>query len=195
MNALDRRRFLQTIATAVPAGAAIGALQSCARGEAASGLDGETLDAVAEAVLPSELGPDGMRRAVLGFRQWLAAYQPAAELNHGYGTAELDYTPAHPGPGWTAQLEALDLEAIERHGTPFARLDRDARVRMIRAAIERDRADRLGDPVEARHVAVGLLAHFYGSPEAANLCYRAAINPYQCRPLATAGDKPAWPGS
>ena len=186
MSPLDRRRFLHAVAAAVPTGA----LAACAADAAQHTLAGDTLDALAEVALPDELGPRGTARVVAGFRQWLAAYQPVAELNHGYGTGELAYTPAHPGPGWASQLEALDLEARQRHGVRLAELDPERRAAMVRILVERERVERLGDPADARHVAVGLLAYFYATPEAADLCYRAAIGPYGCRPLAQVTEQP-----
>lgn len=186
MSALDRRRFLQTVAAAVPAGT----LAACAGDGTPQALPGDTLDALAEVALPAELGPQGIARTVAGFRRWLAEYRPVAELNHGYGTGDLEYTPAHPGPGWASQLEALDLEARQRHGVRFAELDTERRAMMVRATIARERMERLGDAADARHVAVGLLAYFYASPEAANLCYQAAIGQYSCRSLEQVSARP-----
>jgi len=186
MSALDRRRFIQSIATAVPASALVG----CAGAVRSTAMESRTLDAVAEAILPSELGPGGMRRALAGFRQWLAEYRPAAEVNHGYGTGELGYTPAHPGPGWAAQLEALDLEAQQRYGAGFVELTAEQRREMLRGHLARERAASLPDPADARHVALGLLAHFYASPQAADLCYRASIGRFGCRPLTEVGRRP-----
>src|SRR3990172_1612528 len=150
MSALDRRRFLQTVAAAVPAGT----LAACAGDGTPQALPGDTLDALAEVALPAALGPQGTARTVAGFRRWLAEYRPVTELNHGYGTGDLEYTPAHPGPGWASQLEALELEARQRHGVRFAELDAEQRAGMVRAAIARERMDRFGDPADARHVAV-----------------------------------------
>ncbi len=191
MSALDRRRFLKTVATAVPVAAA-GAAAACtpAGTASATGLDDRTLLAVGETVLPDELGRDGMQQAVSGFKAWLTGYRPAVEVTHGYGTGNLDYTPAHPGPGWAAQLEALDLEAKERFDAAFAALSKEQRTEMIRRQIARERVDRLPDPVQARHVAVGLLAYWAQTPEATNLCYQASIDPYTCRPLAEQASKP-----
>ncbi|HXV85926.1 MAG TPA: gluconate 2-dehydrogenase subunit 3 family protein [Gemmatimonadales bacterium] len=187
MSTVDRRRFLQTVASAVPAGA----LAGCATPAQAPALDAATLGALAETVLPVELAPDGVRGAVERFRAWLAAYRPAAEMNHGYGTGDLVYTPAHPGPGWAAQLEALDLEARQRYGAAFSALEASQRTAMVRQAIARERADRLGDPAEARHVATGLMAHFFGSAEAADLCHGTAIGKYRCRDLGQAVERPS----
>lgn len=186
MADLSRRRFLQTAAALVPASAVPGR----ALGAQSPRLDEETLTALGETVLPSELGAQGIQRVCAGFQRWLAEYRPAAEVNHGYGTDRVDYTPAHPGPGWAAQLEALNLESKERQGNPLSWLPVEQRREVIRHQLARDRLDRLPAPAEARHVAVGLLAYFYATPEANDLCYQASIGPYGCRPLETVAEKP-----
>ena len=191
MSALDRRRFLKTAGgAAVAAAAAGGASVACAPPSGAAALDEAALLALGETVLPAELGADGIQRTVSSFQAWLAGYQPAVETTHGYGTGNLDYTPAHPGPGWAAQLEALDLEARQRFGVTFAALNQDQRTELIRRQIARERVDRLPDPPQARHLAVGLLAYWVQTPEATNLCYQARIDPLTCRPLAAQSKKP-----
>lgn len=192
MSEVNRRTFLKTVATAATAlpAVAVGACAPAGTGTGTS-LDDGTLRALGEIVLPGELGADGIGRAVTGFQAWLAGYRPAAEVTHGYGTGNLDYTPAHPGPGWAAQLEALDLEAKERFGEAFAALSKDQRTEMIRRQLAREQVDRLPDPVQARHVAVGLLAYWAQTPEATNLCYQAKIDPLTCRPLGEQIQKPA----
>jgi hypothetical protein len=195
MSALNRRAFLKTtgVAGAALATGVAGAAAACA--PAASGapapLDPAALTALAEVTLPDALGADGRGRAVNGFQAWLAAYRPGAEMTHGYGTGELSYTPAHPGPGWAAQLEALDLEAQQRFGKHFAQLDAASRRDLLTRQLARERGDRLPDPTDAHHVAVGLLAWWAQTPEAADLCYGARIDPHTCRPLAAQAEKPA----
>jgi hypothetical protein len=195
MSDLNRRTFLKTTAaaaTSVAAGA--GAVAACATEGAAGSpntLNHRTLLAVAQVVLPEELGEDGIARATTGLEDWVADYRPAVELTHGYGTGNLEYTPAHPGPGWAAQLDALDLEARARFGSPFAALSRDQRDGMIRQQLAREREERLPDPAQARHVAIGLLAWWARTPEATNLCYQASIDPYSCRPLARQVQQPS----
>jgi hypothetical protein len=110
-------------------------------------------------------------------------------MNHGYGTHEIVYGPAHPGPGWQAQLEALDVEARRRTGTGF----RDVPVEGRRALVERQLAGETGglpSPARARHVAVGLLAHWATSSGAQDLAYRARIGRHACRGLADLGTPP-----
>lgn len=190
MSVLDRRRFLKTAGGAAVAAGAAGTVAAACAPEMAA-WDPATMLALAQTILPEELGADGIQRAVGGFQAWLAGYRPAVEVTHGYGTGNLDYTPAHPGPGWAAQVEALDLEAKERFGAVFAALSPEQRTAMIRRQVARERVDRLPDPVQARHVAVGLLAYWAQTPEATNLCYQAKIDPLRCRPLGEQASKPA----
>ncbi|MDH3223306.1 MAG: hypothetical protein OEO23_06290, partial [Gemmatimonadota bacterium] len=143
----DRRTFLKrglvlttaaATTAAVPGGAAPGGSESI---QPAPVPDPLVLRAVAEVVLPGELGEDGRERAVRAFERWIESYEPAFEMNHGYGTHEIVYGPAHPGPGWQAQLEALDVEARRRTGDGFATLPVDGR----RALVERQLAEEDGD--------------------------------------------------
>ncbi len=191
MSEVNRRAFLKTAAGAAAASVA-GAAAACAPESTARGatLDHGAVLALAQAVLPEELGADGTARAAAGFEGWVAGYRPAAEVTHGYGTGNLEYTPAHPGPGWAAQLEALDLEANQRAGKRFADLPLEQRHEMVHSQLARERMDRLPDPAQARHVAIGLLAYWVQTPEATNLCYQAKIDPYTCRPLAEQASKP-----
>jgi len=147
------------------------------------------LDAVGDAVLPAELGPQGITRAVAEFQRWMDAYQPGAEANHGYGTGRIERLPADPRPQWRSQLAALDAEA-RRTGESFSALPRDRRQTLIRGALAGERGDAMPNPLMAKHVALALLAHFYDSPTATDLCYRAQIGRQQCRPLAAQHQQP-----
>lgn len=171
MSALDRRRFLKTVggaaAAAVAAGAGAGSAAGCVgQGTGTAVLDHRAVLALAHTILPEELGAEAIAQVASGFENWVAGYRPAVEVTHGYGTGNLDYTPAHPGPGWAAQLEALDLEARERFGAAFAALTPERRADIIRRQLARERVDQLPDPMQARHVAVGLLAYWAQTPEA-----------------------------
>lgn len=153
-----------------------------------------TLRATGAAVLPiAALGDAGVERVVTAFEAWIDGFEPVAEMPHGYlsrGLAEINYGPPHPGPRWASQIEALQLEAEKRHRTSFAALTVDQRRALIEGQLERGEYDRLPNPAEARHVALGLLAFFYDSSEANDLCYRAAIGRHMCRGLSGLGDAP-----
>ena len=147
------------------------------------------IGAVGDAVLPAELGADGVTRAVAEFQRWMDGYQPGAEANHGYGTGRIERLPADPRPQWRSQLASLDADA-RRTGQSFSALPRERRQALVRAALQNERGDALPNPLLARHVALALLAHFYDSVAATDLCYDARIGRQQCRPLANQRQQP-----
>jgi hypothetical protein len=149
-----------------------------------------TLAALAAAVLPSDLGTDGTARAVAEFQRWVDGYRPGAEANHGYGTGRIANLPPDPRPQWKAQLAALDADARRSGGQSFATLSRERRQALVRAALAGERGESLPSPLAARHVALALLAHFYDSPAATDLCYDARIGRQQCRLLAAQRQPP-----
>lgn len=151
------------------------------------------LEALGDAVLPSELGADGVARAAQEFQRWMDGYQPAAEANHGYGTGRIEQLPADPRPRWRSQLATLDANA-RRAGPSFSALPRERRQALVRAALQNERGDGLPDPLLARHVALALLAHFYDSAAATDLCYDAQIGRQQCRPLSAQRQQPVTLG-
>ncbi len=120
----------------------------------------------------------------------MEGYRPGAEANHGYGTGTIQRLPADPRPRWLAQLAALDEAARRRYGASFAALSRGDRQTIVRTAVAGVRGDSLPTPLTAPHVALALLAHFYDSPAATDLCYQANIARQQCRPLRAAPQQP-----
>jgi hypothetical protein len=50
--------------------------------------------------------------------------------------------------------------------------------------------DRMPGIADASHVSLALLAHFYDSSAANDLCYEAKIGKATCRPLADSARKP-----
>jgi hypothetical protein len=148
------------------------------------------LSALAAAVLPTELGAEGTARAVASFQRWMDGYRPGAEVNHGYGTARIERLDADPRPQWRSQLSALDGDARRAGGASFAALSIAQRQTIVRTALAGERSETLPSPLAARHVALALLAHFYESPEANDLCYEAQIGRQQCRPLAAQAQRP-----
>jgi hypothetical protein len=188
-----RRTFLKT-------GAAVAsalALPTCApenarETPAAPSARPETLSAVAGIVLPAaSLGEEGVRRVVEGFRKWLDELEPVAELDHAYiFTDEILYGPPDPKPLWTAQLEALELEAEKRHEASFAALPPEQQEALLRRQLPPEPGSDLPDPARAPHVALGLLAYFYHSSEANDLCYERAIEKTTCRGVESGAVEP-----
>lgn len=184
MSRIPRRNFLGTLAI-LPAGAVVAAEETRAHVESLVIMlsDRELLTALAEAVLPGELGAQGWGRAAERFERWLSEFRPGAELNHGYGTEQLRYTARDPWPRWQQQLRALDEESTRRFGATFTNATPEQRRLLIEAALDESGAQRLTQAPEAEHVALGLLARYYASSEATDLCYNARIGTDNCRPL------------
>ena len=153
-------------------------------------LDGAMLRATAEVVLPGEIGNDGISRISRAFTQWIGAFRPGVELVHPYGSAQLRQTGESPVPRWRGQLAALDRTARERHRRSFTALTRDQRRELVVAALADERTDRMPNPLTANHVALALVAWYYQTPEANDLCYKASIGRNQCRPLVNAPRQP-----
>jgi hypothetical protein len=188
MRPLSRRGFLVTLAAAAPLPAIVRRAHAAAvrRLESAPAA----LDALAEAVLPSTLGRTGARRAAAAFRAWGAGYRENAELVHGYGTSRLRRAGPTPVTRWAAQLDDLEERARVMRRRPFHELTVGDRAAIVRAALQRERLDRMPSVVQANHVAVALIAHFYESPAAADLCYGVRTGRESCRPLAAQSRKP-----
>lgn len=185
MSFSTRRRFVLGLAGLLP-------LPIVARrfhGLAVRDLDPGLLRDLGRVVLPSELGPAGVERAVSGFERWIAGYREGAELLHDYGSGEIRRTGPSPALRWAGQLRDLDAAARKR-GKPFASLDSSAREELIRSALAGSKPGGLPAVDRAPHVATGLLVWFYSTPEAADLCYGVRIGRNGCRPLAESAQAP-----
>lgn len=186
----NRRTFLKGSALAASALAAGCGTEGA--GEVRDSLETDLLRALADVLLPTDLGEEGRTRVVAGFETWVREYEPVPELPHGYGSQEIRYGAPDPLPRWKSQLEALDLEANRRHGSGFAALGASDRRALIEGRLRGAPAslpDRAG-AVEAEHIAVALLGFFFGSTEAKDLCYGRRIGGFLCRPLGASPERP-----
>lgn len=181
-----RRRFILGVAALMPLPAVARRFHSLA----VQSLDPELLRSVAEAVLPAELSAGDIERAAAEFERWLAGYREGAEILHGYGTGEIRKTGPSPALRWAGQLSALEAEARKGTGASFRTRTRSERQEVIRTALSGYQPGGLPQVDRAPHLAVGLLAHFYGSPAAYDLCYRARIGKESCRPLSESPRRP-----
>ncbi|MFN8575055.1 MAG: hypothetical protein U0132_23585 [Gemmatimonadaceae bacterium] len=147
-------------------------------------LDLTILSAVGAAVLPSELGTSGAEQSVREFARWAQGYRAGAELLHGYGSGKLTYAGALPLPAWRAQLAELDRQSRSQTGGGFSAMTIDQRRALIRTTLTGQKLTAFPAPQSAAHVVVGLLAWYYDTPGATDLCYNAEIMKNACRPLA-----------
>lgn len=200
----SRRSFLkQSVATVAAAsvagcgpkddgasGAGSGGASSAGRtGAGPVPLPGDTLRAVGEAVLPAELGDEGRERAVAAFERWSDGLEPVAELAHPYLVPETRYSGPDPRPGWAAQLEGLEKECRARFDKDLRDLDAAGRRAQLAGPVGQAEPG-LAWPSNAHHIAVALMAHFYRSPTATDLCYGRVIAKQQCRGLEGALGEP-----
>ena len=158
--------------------------------EQAAPLDITTVTRLAEVVLPSELGDAGFTRVSRGFTQWINGYREGQELVHPYGSTEIRQTAASPAGRWRDQLAALDRDARAKHQRGFNALTRDQRREVVLGALGGERTNRMPEALDANHVALALVAWFFATPEASNLCYQSRIDRNQCRPLVNAPRQP-----
>jgi len=185
---LSRRSFLSSLAAALPLTAIVRRAHAAAVIHLES--DPATLDALAAAVLPSEIGRAGSARVAREFRDWGAKYRESAELVHGYGTSRLRATGPTPLTRWTTQLDELEAQAQSKHQQRFRDLTVAQRNDLVRATLAGQRLDRMPPVADANHVTIALLAYFYDSPAATDLCYQAQIGKQTCRPLSAQARKP-----
>jgi len=187
MPSLSRRSFVGWLAALGPAIRGISVPDFIRR---RAELDAILVRALASAILPGELGAAGTGRAADAFVAWAKGYRAGAELSHGYGSARIRNAGTDPSIRWALQLHSLDDDARKTHNRSFTALSDDERRTIVRAQLSGERATALGNVGNAPHVAIALLAHFYDSAEATDLCYESRIGRNTCRPLAQSPSRP-----
>lgn len=140
--------------------------------------------ALAITVLPSELGSDGIRDVVGRFETWVRNYKPGADLEHGYGVPHVRSMPDSPVPSYLIQLQAL-------RGLLLAG-DAESKRKVIEDSLAIAGVSSLSRPPDGKHIISDLMSFYFLSSDAADLCYRAAIERYKCRGLDNS-DKPPAP--
>jgi hypothetical protein len=149
----------------------------------AQSAQSDTLRALAVIVLPTDLGQAGIEKTAAAFERWVLDYRPGAEMEHGYGFTRLRSKPPSPAATYTKQLEAL---------RPVLLSDNDAAKRTaIETALEQAGVGALPQTPDGKHVASDLMAFYFRSSDANDLCYRAAIGRDQCRGLPGSEKAPA----
>jgi len=143
-----------------------------------------TLRALAAAVLPAALGTERRDAIADRFATWLKNYKAGADKGHGYGVTRLATASDSPVVAYIPQLAVLEKAARQRAAKDFATLSNDDQHALIEAAFQGAKVDRLPDRPEGKHVAADLMAFFFRSSEANDLCYRAEIGKDTCRDLA-----------
>jgi hypothetical protein len=155
-------------------------------------LNTVTLNAVAEAVLPSALTAEERADAVAAFVEWVAGYRANADAGHGYGNTRLRRTGPSPASAYPDQLAALDTAARAEGAATLAAMSVDARRRVIEAALTTPtRVAQMPSQPNGTHVVTDFMGQFFHGPQGYNLAYGAAINRLDCRGLAGSDAPPA----
>ena len=188
---MKRRTLLQWLGGAAGAAAAmpLRAIRVFAQPRDLTPESVATLHEVAATVLPTSLGASGVRGVADKFVGWTRGYREGVALSHGYGHPRLQRSGASPVPVYIAQLAALAAEASAR-GTRWSTLDLDTRRQLLDAALAKAKVRGLPPRPTGQHVVSDLMAFYFRSSEANDVCYSAMINREVCRPIAITTKRP-----
>jgi len=191
---MRRRTVLQSLAAVVVVRplTKLGLLAQSAQPSALKDREIATIKAIAEVTLPSAAGAEGRDQGVAQFVAWVRNYKEGADRGHGYGNSQLAQ-PTGPSPAsrYPAQFAALDKAAADQGAASFAALAPAARRAIVENALNTPQPT---TRLPARPTGANLIADFMGlyfnSPEAVDLCYRAAIERDTCRGLENSEQAP-----
>jgi hypothetical protein len=140
-------------------------------------------------VLPASLGSARVRETVDKFVGWTRGYREGVALAHGYGHPRLQKTGASPAAGYVSQLAALDADARAKGGR-WSSLDLETRRALLDAALAKANIRTLPPRPIGQHVVADLMAFYFRSSEANDVCYSAMIQREVCRPIAVTISRP-----
>jgi hypothetical protein len=187
---MNRRTWLQRIAT-IAGVLHLGRVKIWAQTASFPDAQGGTLIALGDAVLPESLGDEARARVVTDFTVWLREWREGVDRDHGYGFTRIVRTGPSPAARHVTQIAALEAAAAAR-GATFTKASLADRRAILSEAIATAKVEALPGRPNGGHIATDLMAFFYGSSEANDLCYRAAIGKDTCRGLAES-DRPPTP--
>lgn len=168
---MKRRQALKTLATAA---AALPLSRVELRADELPADQVFVLRDIAATVLPSAIGSKGQNEAVDNFLRWVRDYKEGVALSHGYGDPRLVKSGPSPAPGYTKQLIALQ-QAAQSRGGRFGALPIDVRRGLLEAAFKAADVRNLPGRPDGKHVVADLMAHYFRSSGANDLCYNARI--------------------
>ena len=147
------------------------------------------LHQIAPTVLPASLGAAQLRGVVDKFVQWTRGYREGVAMAHGYGHPRLQKTGASPLAGYLSQLAALEAAARAKGGT-WSALDLETRRALVEDAFSKAGIRALPPRPIGQHVVADLMAFYFRSSEANDVCYSAMIQREVCRPIAVTIRRP-----
>ncbi len=144
---------------------------------------------IAATVLPSVIGDRGQHDAVDNFLRWIRDYKEGVPLSHGYGEPRLVKSGPTPAPSYTKQLIALEGAAKARGGR-FGALPLDVRRQLLDDAFKAADVRSLPGRPDGKHVIADLMAHYFRSSGANDLCYNARIGRNTYRAIRVTTTRP-----
>ncbi|HWI19019.1 MAG TPA: hypothetical protein VNT81_14800 [Vicinamibacterales bacterium] len=168
---MKRRQALQTLATAA---AGLPLMRVPLEAQELSSEQIFVLRDVAATVLPSALGSKGQHQAVDDFLRWIRDYKEGVALSHGYGEPRLVKSGPSPAPGYSKQITALQ-QAAQARGARFGALPLETRRQLLDDAFTAAEVRNLPGRPDGKHVVADLMAHYFRSSAANDLCYNARI--------------------
>ena len=190
---MKRRTLLKSVAAALVARPAAGLAQGAQAAVSSFTLaDIETLRAIADVVLPEEIGAPARERAVMAFVRWHDRYREGADMGHTYGASTVRATAGlAPARRYPPQLAALRDAAVARGATSFARLPREARRAVIEAQLNTPTpVTRMPAQPTGANLVADLMGSFFNGPDGWDACYGAEIRRYACRTLEDSAEPP-----
>ena len=144
---------------------------------------------VAATVLPSALGRAGQDEAVDAFLRWARNYKEGVPLSHGYGHPRLARSGPSPAGGYPGQIEAL-RQAAQSRGGRFGALPLETRRALLDDAFRAAGVRNLPGRPDGTHVVADLMAHYFRSSAASDLCYNARIGRHTYRAIQVTTFRP-----
>ena len=185
---MKRRQALKTLATAA---AALPLSRVELRADELPADQVFVLRDVAATVLPSGIGRKGQDEAVDNFLRWIREYKEGVALSHGYGEPRLEKSGPSPVPAYAKQIAALQ-QAAQTRGGRFGALPIEVRRELLDAAFKAADVRNLPGRPDGKHVIADLMAHYFRSSGANDLCYNARIgrNTYRAIRVTTVRPQP-----
>lgn len=185
---MKRRRAIQTLATAA---AALPLLRVPLAAQELTADQVFVLRDIAATVLPSAIGRKGQDEAVDNFLRWIREYKEGVPLSHGYGEPRLVKSGRSPAPGYASQITLLQASAKERGGR-FGALPLEDRRALLDQAFKAADVGNLPGRPDGKHIVADLMAHYFRSSAANDLCYNARIgrNTYRAIRVTTVRPQP-----
>jgi len=168
---MKRRDLLKLL---ISSAASLPLLRITLRAQQLTGDDVSVLRDLAGTVLPSSIGRKGQDEAVDNFLRWISDYRENVALSHGYGEPRLVKSGPTPAPGYAKQIAALQ-QAAQARGGRFGVLPLAVRRELLDEAFKTADVRNLPGRPDGKHVVADLMAHYFRSSGANDLCYNSRI--------------------